>query len=261
MASLLTYWLDAVYEAMALPTGVMAHTRRIVNDFGFKIPYSVMKDHGLDYSDIGYTKAKFTQLKRNYWNPELAWSMVQKLEGRRNKPHSSVAMPLGNVDKGDTRSQGHCMQSLIITQFTDRYHIDIYYRSTELAQKFLADLIFLSKMIETELVPSLGDPVFIRFRFANAYLSTVMTPIVFRYDPRPVRLFSLIEKVDPIFYKYLLSEMRRFNDPNPNYTYRTRIKMIQYYKDHVDPKKLRLILPLIPKKVKDEDPSELCECD
>jgi hypothetical protein len=259
MADLLDHWVKAVYSAMSLPVGVMAHNRRIVNDFGFTLPYEVMSS-GLDYTDIGYTKAKFTQLKRNYWNSGLAKALVEKLQDRGDKPHSSVAMPLGNAEKGDSRSQGHCMQSLVVTQFSDHYHIDIYYRSTELAQKFLADLIFLGRMIKQDF-ESLGDPRFIRFRFANAYLSTVMTPILFRYDPNPVRLFKLMKTVDPIFYKYLLGEMRRFNDPNPNYTYRTRIKMIRYYQDHVDPKKMKPLIPLIPKKVCDEDIPDVQECD
>lgn len=261
MADLLTHWRQAIYSAMDQPTGVMAHTRRIINDFGCAIPFEAMKNPGIDYTDFGYTKSKFTQLKRNYWNTPTALELVEKLKTRMDKPHSSVAMPLANMDKGDGRSQGHCMQSLVATWIGKEYHLDIYYRSTELQQKFLADLVFLSRMIQEDF-SEIGQPKFVRFRFANAYVATVMLPILFRFDPDPPKLFKLLKVRDPKFYLCCLGEMRRLTNPNPDYTYRTRIKMIKYYQDHVDPTKMASLLPLIPKKItRDEDPSELYEDD
>jgi hypothetical protein len=208
--------------------------RKVAADQSFELEFSDLTGSKLKYTDICYTKAKGTQLNRNYWDQEGVDAAVTKLASRSDKPHSSVSIQLQNGAK-DSRSQGYCMQNMVITTTPDTCTVDIYYRSTELIQKFLADLIFFSEKLP-EIFEKLGrEPSVIRFKFANVYLSAVFMPIFFRYETDPLGFFQHLERSDPKFYRTCGLATRRFFNPDHNYTYRTRVKMFEYWKEHVTP--------------------------
>jgi len=227
-------WCRIIWQAAAAPTLVITGVRKISSNFHFEIT-------GLsgapDYKDLGYTAAKGRQLERNYWNQELVDAGIEKLKGRKDKPHTSVTIPLQGSEK-DSRSQGHCMIAMVVTEIPKSSTVDIFYRSTELTQKFLADLIFLSHKLPPVFEAMEIEPSVIRFHFANVYLSAVFAPIFLRYESNPGGFFDYLELKDPKFYRTYGLATRRFFNETHNYTYRSRVKQFEYFKEFVDQEKV-----------------------
>lgn len=234
MADVLTSWLDLCRHVAGTQALCYSGVRKIVEDQSLVL---TTLDSDLQYEDICYTKAKGAQLQRNYWNQASVDAAIQKLKDRVGKDHSSVSIQLQGQEK-DSRSQGFCMQNLVITVTKQKTTVDIYYRSTELIQKFLADLIFFRTKLPP-LFDQLGrQPAEYRFKFANVYLSAMFMPIYLRYEDKPYMFFKVLEKLDPKFYRSCGMSTQRYFNASHNYTYRTRVKMFEYWKEHVDEAKL-----------------------
>jgi len=247
-------WLAFVRQVASTP-GMVTGVRKVAFDQSFILTWEELTKATLTYEDLGYTKTKGRQLERIYWPQESMGAMLEKLNSRRYKPHSSVAVQMAAGIK-DSRSQGYCMQSMVITQTSSGRQVDLYYRSTEVIKKFLADLVFF----KTKLVPLFGDnpPTVIRFRFANTYLSAVFAPIFLRYEPKALEFFTTLRKEDPKFFRTFGLATRRFFNETHNYSYRTRVKMFEYYKEHctTDPHLQKLLVGLTGTIEEDEDEDE-----
>ena len=238
---MLRKWLDFTHRVAFAP-GMVTGVRKVAFDQKFMLTWDELCNCPITYQDLGYTAAKGRQLERIYWPQEDFQAAIDKLKARTSKPHSSVAVQLSAGTK-DSRSQGYCMQNMVITQTAGSFHLDVYYRSTEVTQKFLADLVFFSQKLP-QFFPD-RKPAFIRFRFANTYLSAVFAPILLRYDPNPMELFINLDMHDPKFYRTFGLATRRFFNETHNYTYRTRVKMFEYYKEHVDKEKMKPLVKLL----------------
>jgi hypothetical protein len=226
---MITKWLEFIRQ-VACAKGMVTGVRKIVFDQHFELTWDELVSCPLDYTDIGYTKSKGRQLERIYWPVQDIEAAFAKLASRTSKPHSSVAVQLKNGIK-DSRSQGRCLQNMVITQTPHHLQVTILYRSTELIQKFLADLIFFSQKLPAYFPDR--KPTHIKFYFANTYLSAVFAPILMRYDPTPLGTLRAIRSGDPKFFRtFGLSTRRNFN-PECVYAYRTRVKMWQFGWDHV----------------------------
>ena len=239
---MINHWRKLIWKAAAAPTLAISGVRKICADISFEIPWEALVESGLTYQDICYTAAKGRQLQRNYWDQAEVDAAVAKLLSRKGKDHSSVSIQMRGQVK-DARSQGFCMQNTVITLTPDVCTIDIYYRSTELVQKFLADLIFFGDKFPA-IFEQLGrTPTVVRFKFANVYLSAVFMPIFLRYETQPVKFFEMLAGHDPKFFRTCGLATRRFFNATHNYTYRTRVKMFEYWKEHVIPdRKLQKML-------------------
>ena len=223
---------------------VYSGVRKIVADIKWSLPWEKLTSHKLKYPDLDYTLSKRSQLLRNYWDTEAVEAAMEKLMARRGKDHTSVSIQLKGQKK-DPRSQGFCMQNLVITMTKEVVTVDIYYRSTELVQKFLADLIFFSEVLPP-LFERLGkEPTVIRFTFANVYLSSVFMPIFCRLDSDPAEFFRTLQLNDPRFFRTCGLATSKFLKPDHNYTYRSRIKMFEYWKKHVSAEKVKAVTKLI----------------
>lgn len=244
MSLLTDRWLQLLYAAAEHETLVISGVRKIAADMSFELTWLELLDREFDYEDLCYTRAKERQLLRNYWNQDEVDAAIEKLKTRQGKDHSSVSIQMRGRDK-DSRSQGFCMQNTIISMTPDKLTVDIYYRSTELIQKFAADLVFFSTQLPP-LFERLGrEPSVVRMKFANVYLSAVFVPILARFDPKPYDFFAHLRKHDPRFFRTCGLAARRFFDETHNYSYRTRIKMFNYWKAHVEPKKVEKLGKLL----------------
>jgi len=135
------------------------------------------------FEDWGYGRNKITQLMRNYVNEEEFERVRSVLKRRSEKKYTSVALSLRGKPK-DSRSQGWCMLSLVVSRNGPDQSIEVQYRTTEAILKFAADVIFL----RTYLLPQLNlSPNTFRFRFANCALSGAYFPY-------------LVDKLDLIFF-------------------------------------------------------------
>lgn len=151
--------------------------RKIIQDITWELPANRYPWH-LDYAALGYGDNKFKQLMRNYYNPEEIERGRALLDKRCDQSFNAIAVRMRGAVK-DSRSQGHCMQSLVISQKRDFETVELQYRSTEVTQKFGADLVFLPYILDQlDLAPNI-----IRFRFANAYLSGVFFPTLSAHWP------------------------------------------------------------------------------
>lgn len=172
----MSYWPQGLIKACIEKEAFLySGVRKIVQDITWTIPE--LPD--LSYEDLGYGNNKFKQLQRNYIDPDELERVRVLLDHRAGQSFTSVAMSLRGAKK-DKRSMGHCMQSLIISWKKDMETVEVQYRSTEVIQKFGADLVFLKYILdELDLSPDL-----FRFRFANAYLSGVFFPtLCAHWDP------------------------------------------------------------------------------
>jgi hypothetical protein len=237
-------WKRFHWQMAEEPTLVISGVRKIVGDVQFEIPGSCLHTD-LDFTDLGFRgKNKFNQLKRTYWNQESVDSAVEKLLSRKGSPHASAAVRLQAGDK-DSRSSGYCMQNMVITVTKDRSFIDLHYRSTEVSLKFLADLIFFSRMLPP-VFDQLGiQPEVIRFKFANAFISALFQPIFLRWEEDPVGFYKHLKKHDPRFFRTYGLASSKYSLKEHNYTFRSRILMFEYVKAHIPQKKLDSLLPLI----------------
>lgn len=156
----------------------------------------------ISYADLGYGKNKQKQLERNYVNAEEFNRVRVLLAARSKHQFTSVALSLRGAKK-DSRSMGHCMQSLVISRL-DRPHtetVELQYRSTEAILKFGGDICFLPWIFNQLTL----NPSIIRFHFANAYLSGVFFPTLMRWWD-PVDFLDFLWKND----KKLFSAGTRF---------------------------------------------------
>lgn len=232
-------WKGLVYEIASSDTLIISGVRKIVANVSWEISLADLYDCQITFEDLYYTQAKFRQLARNYWDVESIKAATDKVSSRADKPHTSVAFQLKNGEK-DSRSQGYCMQNMVLTRTPNGSSIDIYYRSTEVLQKFLADLIFFKQMFPAMLKDAGIEPTTVRFKFANVYLSAVFMPILFRYDDTPEAFFKALA-VDAKFNRTCCSATAKFFQETHNYTYRTRVKMFEYAKEHLTPEKYKLL--------------------
>jgi hypothetical protein len=178
-----------IKECIAHPALMYSGVRKIFQD----LTWTTNELPDLTYGDLGYGQNKFKQLTRNYLNLDELERVRTLLDRRAGQSFTSVAMSLRGANKADSRSMGHCMQTLIISWAKDHESVEVQYRSTECIKKFGADLVFLRYLCdELDL-----DPSIFRFRFANAYLSGVFFP-------------TLLPHWDPInFFDYLFEHDER----------------------------------------------------
>lgn len=170
-----------------------------------------------DFAMLGFNhRSKMTQLKRNYWNPEVAKKVMDRVRGRKNLAFTSMAVPMRGADK-DPRSQGWCMDAMVISVFgTNRLKVSVSYRSTEVLQKFAADQTFLLWVFE-----ELGiKPTQVSFYLSNGYVSGVFMPTIFMFEePEPFLEWAnkkarpWLELTAPYFWK-------RYHNPDiiPSYS-------------------------------------------
>jgi len=231
------HWTMAEKEALAY-SGI----RKIVGDLQFEIPGEDFHTD-LTFEDLGYSAtAKFNQLKRNYWNQESVDKALEKLLSRKGSNHASASIRMQAGDK-DSRSSGFCMQNMTITVCRERGYVDMHYRSTEVSMKFLADLVFLARMLPP-LLKQLGVTLqVVRFKFANAFMSALYQPVFLRYEPDIGKFYSHLKEVDPKFVKTYARASYPYLLDTHNYGYKMTIRMIGYAKAHVTKKKLDSLKP------------------
>lgn len=234
-------WTSLIRQAAYAEPLLYAGVRKIVEDFSFELD---SLEQAFEYADLCYTPAKGSQLKRNYWNQESWDAALEKLASREGKEHSSVAVRLQAAEK-DSRSQGFCMQNLVITRTRKKTSVDIFYRSTEVIQKFAADLMFFAQELPPILTANGIKPDVYRFKFANLYVSAMFAPIYVRFEEDPRDFLIKLRQHDPQFARTMALVLRKYYQEDHNYTYRTRVKMFDYWKKHITEEKSDAMEPII----------------
>ena len=174
--------------------------RGIYQSVGFEVDR--IPDVSLE--DLGYsTKTKMSGLKRMYFNPDEAQRVRDLLKRRKHQAFTSASMSMRAGSK-DSRSMGHCLEAIVITETPDRVNATVLYRSTEVIKKFSADLAFIPYVLDQLEV----KPDFVRFYFSNVYLSGVFFPTLFPWW-EPVDFLEMIRKRDPKLFVVATRFLRR----------------------------------------------------
>lgn len=205
------FWALPLYKAIVYGKAVGTQAiGKVVQDI-------TLESTGLpswELSDWGYGKGKEKQLFRNYINEE-EFGRVLSVLGRRGKSkYTSVAVSLRGAPK-DSRSQGWCMLSLVISRNKDWHSVEVQYRTTEAILKFAADVWLLRKLLQERFEI---EPDVCRFRFANCALSGAYFPyLVDKIDL--VKFLQLTSKQDPEFFirttRFLLKSSYREDQFHP----------------------------------------------
>lgn len=175
----------------------------------------------VDLAQLGYRGGKVAQLMRNYFNQSEVDAARTKLAARRKSPHTSVALnTLG--EKKDSRSQGHCIRSIIVTQTPKWTEVDVIYRSTELIQKHTADYVLLPIILER--LELAHTPRIYRLYFANCFLTALFAPILFQHTD-PIEFYETLKEHDPRYYRTFLNATAKFFETPGRFSYKHRTKM------------------------------------
>jgi hypothetical protein len=167
--SRLGFWPLPLYQSIIEnPTIGWQAIGKVVQNITFEVPALP----NWELSDWGYGKGKEKQLYRNYINEEEFSRVLSVLKRRQGNKYTSVAVSLRGAPK-DSRSQGWCMLSLVISRNKDWHSVEVQYRTTEAILKFAADVWLLRKLLQErfEIIPNVC-----RFRFANCALSGAYFP-------------------------------------------------------------------------------------
>lgn len=190
----------AVCACLRTPVFIYNGARKIVRNVSFTLD-SVPDT---DLEAVGYSpRHKLKALDRMYYNEVEAERIRQLLTRRSDQAFSALAYSFRAGAK-DSRSMGHCMESMVIGLTPDRCEVEVFYRSTEVIKKHSADLAFLPIVFER-----LGiKPQLVTFTFAYAYLSGVFFPTLFRFWD-PFDFLADIKEREPKLYQVATRFIRR----------------------------------------------------
>lgn len=238
-------WAEMVANLCTLPPEAYVQIRKIFRDHTWEVPYCDWDGLSLKPENMGYAPndAKMRQLRRNYLDVDELCRARDSLAARMadGKQQSSITARFGNQEK-DSRSQGFCMQTITLSHIEKPEHgkpkfvVELYYRSTEVGQKFFADLMFLDEIVLPLLLEGLPDPDVIRFKFSTAYLSSMFLPIILQVVPVKESL-EAVKLGDPKWFSRCVRvAVEKWMVPECGYGYRTRAKMHKLFRDYVIPR-------------------------
>lgn len=233
---MISYWALFTQHLCSKKPAGYAEVRKIFHDQKLVIPYDCFNLE-LEAKSIGYSswKTKLKQLDTYYFNLEELNKVNLEAKRRFLKGHFCLTARFGNKEKRK-ESMGICLQTITLNYVEGELNVDVYYRSTEVTQKFLADLKFLQdKVLPILLEGLLVKPAYIRFRFASLYISPVFLPIMVTHCG--VDLIKSIVKNDSYWWEKSVRTIldRYMMDDNP-YGYRTRVIQWDVFNEYVKPK-------------------------
>lgn len=238
-------WAEFVGDLCSRPPSAYVQIRKIFRDVTWEVKWKDWDGLSLDPENMGYAAndAKMRQLKRNYLNMEELERARSSLVSRimDGKQQSSITARFGNQEKPGT-SQGFCMQTITLSHILKpepgepKYVIELYYRSTEVGQKFFADLMFLTEVVFPLITKGLPEPDLIRFKFSTAYLSSMFLPIILQVVPVADTLKEIKEGDPKWFSRCVRVAVEKWMVPECGYGYRTRAKMHHLFREYVVPR-------------------------
>lgn len=183
---------SAVSAVLRAPVFEYNGLRKIVQSVGYSLAREIFPSVSL--TDIGYTRAKEKAIFRMYYNEAEADRVRSLLVKRKGQGFSAISMSMRAGAK-DSRSMGHCIDSIVLSMTNKRRVAEVLYRSTEVIKKFSADLWFIPQVLDR-----LGfEADEIKFYYTNAYLSGVFFPTLFTWW-EPISFLRKLYRDEPKFF-------------------------------------------------------------
>lgn len=236
-------WAGLISDLACQSPAGYVQIRKIFRDIQWEVPFDEWDGLSLKPENMGYSAgdSKIRQLKRNYLNVEELEAARDSLKERMSKSQSCITARFGNQKK-DSRSQGFCIQTLSLNYLEKpepghpQFVVEIYYRSTEVGQKFFADLMFLDEVVFPILLEGLPKPDLIKFKFSTLYLSSMFLPIILQTTD-VVRLLKSIKEHDTKWFtRCVRISVAKWMEEECGYNYRTRAKMHDLFREYVYPR-------------------------
>lgn len=219
---LLSSWADQLLELAETSADFYSGCRKILRNI--TLTFDTLDDD-LQLEDCGYTNSKLTMLKKNYLHEESVATAI-KLWNRRKAQakYGSVAITTFNhfvkgkgtveeiIEKKSKRASvfGPCILAVSITWIKKgKASVDIFYRTTEFAKKFPADLVFIRDVLLKDF-DFKGLSVEYNFHFANVTIHPMYMITVIPHLPDPIGFFESIKRKDPHFYKWTIRWTSRY---------------------------------------------------
>lgn len=214
-------WINLCYELAKRQGYANAGARKIIRSIRVEFP---VFDDTLTLKDGWYAEnstAKMNQLKRNYYNDE---SMEKGAKDIRHwvggRKYGSVGVSMHGKHKGKQTKQGFCIQSLTVSYFPHTgLEIDVFYRTTEVVKKFLADLIYFRDVVMPTFKDSLRvAPLYsVTLHFANVSVHPMFFCLLFtQLEPRmTIAHLKEIKKFDPAFHSRIIKWSARYLSGKP----------------------------------------------
>lgn len=243
MTKLEDHWAEFIGELACQTPSAYVQIRKIFRDVEWEVPFDKWDGLSLKPENMGYSAgpSKINQLKRNYLNVEELELARDTLISRMSKSQSCITARFGNQKK-DSRSQGFCMQTISLNYLEKpepghpQFVVELYYRSTEVGQKFFADLMFLDEVVFPILLEGLPKPDVIKFKFSTLYLSSVFLPIIMQVADVVELLKSIKENDSKWFTRCVRVAVAKWMEEGCGYNYRTRAKMHDLFRSYVYPR-------------------------
>lgn len=222
---MLLEWIDHLLHLADTPADFYSGCRKIIrnvdltfNDF----------DDDLQLRDAGYTSSKLTMLTKNYFNEESVATAI-KLWNRRKAQakYGSVALTTFNhfvkgkgtveeivANKSKRASVfGPCILAVSLTWIKKgKTSVDIYYRTTEFAKKFPADLVFIRDVLLKGF--DFSDlTVEYNFHFANVTIHPMYMVTAIPHMDDAIGYLEDIKKKDKHFYDWVVKWTARYLCP------------------------------------------------
>jgi hypothetical protein len=198
-------------------------------------------------------------LRKNYFHDESIAMAVQLWDRRREQSkYGSVSFTTFNhfvkgkgtleqiIEKKSKRASGFgpCIQSVSITWIDKKTaSIDVFYRTTEFAKKFPADLVFIRDVL-LEPFDFTGMVFDVTFHFANITIHPMYIVTVIPHMKDPVRQFEVLKKTDKFFYNWMIKWSARYICPEFMRGIQKFAQAMRVHKDaneRIDPKTLKLL--------------------
>jgi hypothetical protein len=212
--NLLRQWTTELLMLCATREDLYSGCRKIIRNKS--ITFTL--DDSLTMAHSGYTKSKMTMLTKNYLHKESQDMAVQLWDRRREQAkYGSVSFTTFNhfvkgkgtleeiIEKKSKRASvfGPCIQSVSITWINKlEVAVDIFYRTTEFAKKFPADLVFIRDVL-LEPFNFEGMDVSVTCHFANITIHPMYI----------VTVLPQLKKCDKYFFDWLVKWTARYICP------------------------------------------------
>lgn len=223
--TLLQEWVSHLFKLAEAPEDLYSGARKILRN---RIVTFHHWDKSLKIEDSGYTKSKMTMLRKNYLHQESIDMAVRLWNRRREQAkYGSVSFTTFNhfvkgkgtldeiVEKKSKRASvfGPCIQSVSITWLDKKnVSVDIFYRTTEFAKKFPADLVFIRDELLTPFDFS-GMSITVNFHFANITIHPMYVVTAIPHLDDPIATFDKLKKRDKFFFDWAVKWSARYICP------------------------------------------------
>lgn len=214
-------WIGLCYDLAKTQGYANAGARKIIRNVHVDFP---ILDNTLGLKDGWYAEdstAKMNQLRRNYYNDE---SMTKGASDIRHwvggRKYGSVGVSMHGKHKGKQTKQGFCIQSLTVSYFPHSgLEVDVFYRTTEVVKKFMADLLYFRDVVMPVFGHSLKVAPLSTFRlhFANVSVHPMFFCQLFTQleERETLRHLKEIKELDPGFHSRIVKWTARYLSGKP----------------------------------------------